>query len=79
MAAFDYAIEEITGASVREVNPFEDFGGWGLRVKGRGNYAVATTKGPAVFVTFANGQRLTITTEHADRVAGTLNSLASQR
>lgn len=79
MAAFDYSIDEITGASVREVDPFGDFGGWGLRAKGRGNYAVATSKGPAVFVTFANGQRLTITTTHADRIAGTLNTLASER
>ncbi len=79
MAAFEYSIEEITGASVREVEPFADFGGWGLRVKGRGNYAVATTTGPAVFVTFANGQRLTITTPRAELIAGSLNSMASQR
>jgi hypothetical protein len=79
MAAFDYSLDEITGASVREVDPFGDFGGWGLRVKGRGNYAVATAKGPAVFVTFANGERLTVTTPNADRIAGALNTLASQR
>ncbi|MGA9872420.1 MAG: DUF1648 domain-containing protein [Rhodococcus sp. (in: high G+C Gram-positive bacteria)] len=78
MAAFDYAIEEVTGASVREVDPFSDFGGWGLRVKGRGNYAVATTKGPAVFLTLAGGHRLTITTPNAERIAGTINSLAAQ-
>lgn len=79
MSAFDYSIGEITGASVREVDPFSDFGGWGLRSKGRGNYAVATTKGPAVFVTFANGQRLTITTANAEHIAGTINTLCSQR
>ena len=79
MAAFDYSLDEITGASVREVDPFCDFGGWGLRVRGRGNYAVATAKGPAVFVTFANGERLTVTTPNADRIAGALNTLASQR
>ncbi len=79
MAAFDYSIDEITGASVREVEPFADYGGWGLRVRGRGDYAVATSKGPAVFVTFANGQRLTITTPRAEHIAGTLNTLASQR
>lgn len=79
MAAFDYSLDEITGASVREVEPFTDFGGWGLRVKGRGNYAIATSKGPAVFVTFANGQRLTITTDRAEQIAGTLNTLASGR
>ncbi|MGB3169269.1 MAG: DUF1648 domain-containing protein [Rhodococcus sp. (in: high G+C Gram-positive bacteria)] len=79
MAAFDYSLDEITGASVREVDPFGDFCGWGLRVRGRGNYAVATAKGPAVFVTFANGERLTVTTPNADRIAGALNTLASQR
>jgi hypothetical protein len=49
-----------------------------LRVKGSGNYAVATHKGAGVFVTFANGHRLTITTVNAEHVAGALNSLADQ-
>lgn len=79
MPAFEYSIGEVTGASVREVDPFSDFGGWGLRVKGRGNYAVATRKGPAVFLTFANGQKLTVTVDGADAIAGTVNSLASER
>ncbi|MDJ0393587.1 DUF1648 domain-containing protein [Rhodococcus sp. G-MC3] len=79
MAAFDYSLVEVTGASVREVEPYKDFGGWGLRVKGRGNYAVATATGPAVFVTFANGQRLTITTGRAEQIAGVLNTLSSNR
>lgn len=79
MAAFDYGIDEITGASVRDVDPVEDFGGWGLRSKGRGNYAVATRKGTAAFVTFANGQRLTITTDRAQEIAGALNTLADSR
>ncbi|ORI19596.1 DUF1648 domain-containing protein [Rhodococcus sp. 1168] len=79
MAAFDYSIDEVTGASVREVDPFGDFGGWGLRVKGRGNYAVAVEKGPAAFITFANGQRLTITSDRAEEIVGVLNTLASRR
>ncbi|MFY2790305.1 DUF1648 domain-containing protein [Rhodococcus sp. MALMAid1271] len=78
MAAFDYDIDEITGASVRTVHPAKDFGGWGLRVKGRGNYAVATETGPAAFVTFANGDRLTIGTAEADTIAGTLNTLTAR-
>ncbi|CAH0281276.1 MAG: DUF1648 domain-containing protein [Rhodococcus sp.] len=78
MAAFDYDIAEITGASVRTVNPAKDFGGWGLRAKGRGNYAVATEAGPAAFVTFANGDRLTIGTAAADTIAGTLNTLTDR-
>ncbi|MEK8074093.1 DUF1648 domain-containing protein [Rhodococcoides navarretei] len=78
MAAFDYDIDEITGASVRTVDPSKDFGGWGLRAKGRGNYAVATESGPAAFVTFANGDRLTIGSDQADAIAGTLNSLTAR-
>lgn len=79
MAAFDYSANEVTGSSVREVDPFTDFGGWGLRSKGHGNYAVATSKGPAVFITFANGQRLTITTPRAEQIVGAINTLASER
>ncbi|WP_032401685.1 hypothetical protein [Rhodococcoides fascians] len=78
MAAFDYDIDEITGASVRTVDPGKDFGGWGLRAKGRGNYAVATEAGPAAFVTFANGDRLTIGSAQADTIAGTLNTLTAR-
>ncbi|MGV8872674.1 MAG: DUF1648 domain-containing protein [Rhodococcus sp. (in: high G+C Gram-positive bacteria)] len=77
MAAFDYDIDEITGASVRTVDPMKDFGGWGLRIKGRGNYAVATAAGPAAFVTFANGDRLTIGAAGAATIAGTLNTLTA--
>ncbi|MCZ4563195.1 DUF1648 domain-containing protein [Rhodococcus sp. IEGM 1401] len=78
MAAFDYDIDEITGASVRAVDPSKEFGGWGLRAKGRGNYAVATDAGPAAFVTFANGDRLTIGSVHAEKIAGTLNTLTAR-
>ncbi|MGB6275589.1 MAG: DUF1648 domain-containing protein [Rhodococcus sp. (in: high G+C Gram-positive bacteria)] len=78
MAAFDYDIDEITGASVRAVDPSKEFGGWGLRAKGRGNYAVATDAGPAAFVTFANGDRLTIGSAEADTIAGTLNTLTAR-
>lgn len=79
LAAFDYDIDEVTGASVRTINPSKDFGGWGLRTKGYGNYAVATDVGPAAFVTFANGDRLTIGAPNADAIAGTLNALAATR
>lgn len=78
MAAFDYDIDEITGASVRAVDPSKEFGGWGLRAKGRGNYAVATEAGPAAFVTFANGDRLTIGSVHAEKIAGTLTTLTAR-
>lgn len=79
MATVHYGVEELIGAKVDEVQPFRDFGGWGLRVKGRGNYAVATRSGPAVVFTAANGQRLTVTTARAEDMAGALNTLADRR
>ncbi|MFD4183110.1 DUF1648 domain-containing protein, partial [Rhodococcus sp. NPDC058514] len=56
MVAVGYGIEELIGASVEEVSPSRDFGGWGLRLKGRGNYGVVTTTGPAVVFSATNGQ-----------------------
>ncbi|MFG1783748.1 DUF1648 domain-containing protein [Rhodococcus oryzae] len=79
MTAVGYGIEELVGAAVEEVNPSKDFGGWGLRLKGRGNYGVVTTTGPAVVFTAANGQRLTVTTPRAEEMAGALNALADRR
>ncbi|MFC4603855.1 DUF1648 domain-containing protein [Rhodococcus kronopolitis] len=79
MTTMAYGVEELIGARVDEVKPFRDFGGWGLRVKGRGNYAVATRSGPAVVFTAANGQRLTVTSARAAEMAGALNALADKR
>ncbi|MFC9786718.1 DUF1648 domain-containing protein [Rhodococcus sp. NPDC127528] len=76
MCALDYRVDEIVGAKVDEVNPFKDFGGWGLRIKGRGNYGLVTDTGPALMLTAANGQRLTVSTDRAEQMAGALNALA---
>ncbi|MFF0816586.1 DUF1648 domain-containing protein [Rhodococcus sp. NPDC003318] len=76
MCALGYGVDELEGAEVTEVAPFRDFGGWGLRVRGRGNYGVVTETGPALVVTAADGQRLTVTTARAEEMAGALNSLA---
>lgn len=79
MAAMTYGIDEVVGADVAEIKPFADFGGWGLKTKGRRNYGVVTRTGPAVVVTFAGGDRLTITTPKAEDIAGSLNRLADAR
>lgn len=79
MCAVGYGIDELEGVKVTEIAPFRDFGGWGLRVKGRGNYGVVTETGPALVFTAANGQRLTVTTDRAEEMAGALNSLADRR
>ncbi|MGF7122037.1 DUF1648 domain-containing protein [Rhodococcus sp. BE178] len=79
MSAIEYGTDEVLGAEVDEVRPFQDFGGWGLKTKGRGNYGVVTRTGPAVVVTFACGHRLTVTTPKAEEIAGALNTLADRR
>jgi hypothetical protein len=76
MPAMTYGVDEVVGAKVSEVKPFADFGGWGLKSKGRRNYGIVTRTGPAVVITFAGGDKLTITTPKADDIAGALNSLA---
>lgn len=79
MTALQYGIEEIEGARVDVIKPFDDFGGWGLKVKGRRNYGVVTRTGPAVIVTTACGDRLTVTSARAEDMAGALNAFADRR
>lgn len=78
MTALQYGIEEIEGARVDVIKPFDDFGGWGLKVKGRRNYGVVTRTGPAVIVTTACGDRLTVTSARAEEMAGALNAFADE-
>ncbi|MBJ8347675.1 DUF1648 domain-containing protein [Antrihabitans sp. YC2-6] len=65
---------EVTGAKVVDVNPFKDFGGWGLRINGHRRYGIVTNTGPAVEVSTASGMSLTITSDLAEAMAGALNS-----
>ncbi len=74
-----YDLDEIVGAEITETRPFQDWGGWGLRVKGRGRYGLVTTTGPAVAVTTASGHVFTVTSARADELAGALNTLADRR
>lgn len=79
MSAIEYGTDEVLGAKVTHLRPFQDFGGWGLKAKGRGNYGVVTRTGPAVVITFACGHQLTVTTPRAEQIAGALNTLADRR
>ncbi|MDH6284809.1 DUF1648 domain-containing protein [Prescottella agglutinans] len=79
MSAIEYGTDEVLGAKVTHLRPFQDFGGWGFKAKGRGNYGVVTRTGPAVVITFACGNQLTVTTARAEEVAGALNTLADRR
>lgn len=74
-----YDLDEIVGADVTETRPFQDWGGWGLRSKGRGRYGLVTEGGPAVVVTTASGHVFTVTSRRAQEMAGALNTLADRR
>lgn len=78
-AVLTYNLDEVAAARVVAVDPFRDFGGWGLRFTGKGRYGVVTAKGPAVQVSMAGGDVLTISTERAEELAGALNTLADRR
>jgi hypothetical protein len=77
--AVAYDLDEIVGAKVTQTRPFQDWGGWGLRVKGRGRYGLVTNTGPAVVVTTASGHEFTVTTVRAEEMAGAINTLADRR
>ncbi|WP_072691566.1 DUF1648 domain-containing protein [Rhodococcus marinonascens] len=79
MTALRYGIDEIEGARVDLIKPFDDFGGWGFAVKGPRNFGVVTKTGSAVIVTTACGDRLTVTSARAEEMAGFLNSFADSR
>ncbi|MFD6894186.1 DUF1648 domain-containing protein [Rhodococcus sp. NPDC060086] len=78
-SALDYDLDEIIGAKVTETRPFQDWGGWGLRIKRPNRYGLVTNTGPALVITAESGHELTITTDRAEEMAGAINTLADRR
>lgn len=71
-------VEEIAVADVAEVDPFWEFGGWGLRIDTAGRVGLVTRKGPAVRVRRGDGSEVLVTLDDCHRAAATLNSLADR-
>ncbi|WP_255450310.1 DUF1648 domain-containing protein [Skermania sp. ID1734] len=78
-ATIDIALAEVVGAKITEVNPFKDFGGWGLRTRGHRRYGIVTHTGPAVQIDTASGLQLTISLSRAETITGIINGFADQR
>ncbi|WP_041452361.1 DUF1648 domain-containing protein [Hoyosella subflava] len=76
LTAFDIRTEEIVKAEVKQVSPAAEFGGYGLRIRGKGQYGLVFRRGPAVVVTTASDQTFTVTASQATEMAGVLNSAA---
>lgn len=74
---FAYPLAQIESASVVDVNPVGDFGGWGLRWGGSGRVGIVLRSGQALAVKRTNGKSLVVTVALARTGAALLNSLVS--
>ncbi len=69
-------IAEVAEADVVDVDPFWEFGGWGLRLDVAGRVGLVTRKGEAVRIRRGDGSQVLVTVGDAATAAATLNTLA---
>ncbi|MGO1172861.1 MAG: DUF1648 domain-containing protein [Actinomycetaceae bacterium] len=70
--------DEVVRADVVDVEPFPEFGGWGLRADVHGRVGLVTRKGEAVRVERTGGRVQIITVDDAGRAAALLNTMAER-
>ncbi|MFE7406673.1 DUF1648 domain-containing protein [Isoptericola sp. NPDC057559] len=68
--------DEVLGASVVQVRPFAEFGGWGWRVGRGGRVGVVLRTGEALLVERTGGRSLVVTVDDAAAGAALLNTVA---
>ncbi len=71
-------LAEVAEADSVEVDPFWEFGGWGLRVDVAGRVGLVTRKGPSVRIRRADDTEVVVTVDDAATAAGLLNPLADR-
>jgi hypothetical protein len=69
-------LAEVAVADVVDVDPFWEFGGWGLRVDVAGRVGLVTSQGPAVRIRRGDDSEVLITVADAPTAAALLNTLA---
>ena len=72
-------IEQIAAADTTTVDPFWEFGGWGLRVDTKGRTGVVIRKGSALRLTRGDGSEILITIDEPESAAATINTYADER
>lgn len=73
-----YHWEDIERAYLRSYHPLNEYGGWGLRISGRGQaYNISGNKG--IQIEFRSGQRLLIGTQKEKQVKQVLEDLGKGR
>ncbi|NLF05694.1 MAG: DUF1648 domain-containing protein [Actinomycetales bacterium] len=72
-------LDEVESASVREIHPVREFGGWGLRTSVKdGATGVVLRSGPGIEVQRTGGRRFVVTVDDAETGAALLNTLAAR-
>ncbi len=69
--------DQVAGVTARKVNPFGEFGGWGLRWNARGAFGIVTRAGDGLVVHRSNGRDLVVTVDDADTAASLLSAFAT--
>lgn len=74
-------LDSVLEASVEEVSPMAQFGGWGLRARlgRRGSWGLITSAGPALRVRREGKGDMYLTIDDAERAAAVLNTLVVRR
>ena len=75
---FIVPLEEIAAASVVDVQPMGEFGGWGIRFGAGGRTGIILRSGEALEVTRHTGRSLVITVDDAVTAAGLINGLVQR-
>ncbi|MCZ2813747.1 hypothetical protein O2W15_20140 [Modestobacter sp. VKM Ac-2979] len=77
--AWQVPLADIAEATVVDVRPLREFGGWGYRVGRDGRRAVVLRGGAAVEVVQGDGRRFAVTVPGARQAAALLNTLATRQ
>lgn len=72
-------LDSIAGATVAEVRPLADFGGWGRRLGRDGSHGVITASGPALRLDRGDEGAFLITVQDAESAAAAVNTLVNRR
>ncbi|MFI9119407.1 DUF1648 domain-containing protein [Streptomyces bikiniensis] len=71
-------LDEVAGATARDVDPVSEFGGWGYRVR-PGRTGVVLRSGEALVVRRDSGREFAVTVSDAHTAAALLNTLVERR
>lgn len=73
---FVIPVDDVAAVRAVAVNPFAEFGGWGVRWGLDGRFGVVLRRGEAVEVTRTDGRRFVVTVDGADEAAAALATAA---